>query len=709
MPLRRPAVVTVPAVLLAASLIATCRDRSEMTGPALRTPGPSFDVIQSPVFVGAGDIASCLTDRDEATAQLLDGIAGTVFTLGDNAYDSGTSTEYANCYDPTWGRHKARTQPAPGNRDYMTPGAAGYFGYFGTAAGEAGKGYYSYDLGTWHIVVLNSGVSMSVGSPQEVWLRNDLATNPHECTLAYWHKPRFFSAGSVYASVKPLWDDLYAAGADIILNANVRFYERFAPQTPDGTLDLDHGIREFIVGTGGADNLNSFGTTMPNSEVRNNTSYGVLKLTLDPGSYSWQFVPIAGQTFTDAGSWTCGAGAPPVANPGGPYTSEGPVQFDGSASRDPQGDTPLTYAWDFGDGGSGTGVAPAHTYAADATYTVTLVVNDSKGNPSDPATTTATIGNIAPTVVAGPDASITTGQTFTRSISFTDPGANDAPWTYDVAWGDGSPDDLGSTSSQADPFTISHTYAAAADYPVRVTVTDKDGGAGVGGFTVHVSAAGGVVFAGAGDIAWCGNDNDEATAKLLDGIDGAVFTLGDNAYPNGTAKDYANCYNPTWGRGLSRTHAAMGNHEYDNGTANAAFDYFGSAAGPRGLGYYSFDLGEWHVIVLNDNLSISAGSTEDQWLQGDLAANTKLCTLAIWHGPLFYSSTNTTTTQSAYRNFWNRLYAAGAELVLNGHRHHYERFALQTPSGARDPVRGIREFIPIAGQSFRDAGSGTCH
>ena len=195
----------------------------------------------------------------------------------------------------------------------------------------------------------------------------------------------------------------------------------------------------------------------------------------------------------------------------------------------------------------------------------------------------------------------------------------------------------------------------------------------------------------------------------------------------------------------------MGNHEYDNGTANAAFDYFGSAAGPRGLGYYSFDLGEWHVIVLNDNLSISAGSTEDQWLQGDLAANTKLCTLAIWHGPLFYSSTNTTTTQSAYRNFWNRLYAAGAELVLNGHRHHYERFALQTPSGARDPVRGIREFIvgtggrsldppstiransevhsatygvikltlhadsytwefiPIAGQSFRDAGSGTCH
>ena len=754
MHLRRRAVVTVPAVLLTALLIATCRDRSELTGPALRTPRPSFDVVPPQVFVGAGDIASCSTVRDEATAKLLDGIPdGTVFTLGNNAYASGASTEYTTCYDPTWGRHKARTRPVPGKRDYYTTDAAGYFGYYGAAAGEAGKGYSSYDLGDWHIVALNSGIDMSVDSPQEVWLRNDLAANQRVCTLAYWSLPRFYSASTSgpRAAVKPLWDDLYAAGADVVLNADLRVYERFAPQTPDGVADPDNGIREFIVGTGGGASLSSFGTVMANSEVRDNTSYGVLKLTLSTGSYSWEFIPIAGQTFSDAGSGACGSGASPVANPGGPYRSEGPVQFDGSASRDPQGDTPLTYAWDFGDGGSGTGVAPAHTYAADATYTVTLVVTDSKGNPSDPATTTATIANIAPTVQAGPNTSITTGETFTRDISFTDPGVNDAPWSYDVTWGDGA-ETLGSTSSQTVPFTINHTYNAAGDYTVHVTVTDKDAGAGVGSFTVSVrDASADAVFAGAGDIAYCSNNNDEATAKLLDGIDGVVFTLGDNAYPSGRTQDYNNCYNPTWGRHLSRTHAALGNHEYDTGNADPSFDYFGSALGPRALGYYSFDLGAWHVIVLNDNIAMSAGSTQDQWLQADLAANAKLCTLAMWHGPLFYSSTSSTTTSTSHRNLWNRLYAAGAELILNGHRHQYERFALQTPTGTLDPVRGIREFIvgtggrsldnptvtrahsevrsstfgvikltlhadsytwefvPIAGQSFRDSGSGTCH
>ncbi|MCH7718695.1 MAG: metallophosphoesterase, partial [Chloroflexi bacterium] len=150
------------------------------------------------MLVGAGDIASCASSGDEATADLLDGIAGTVVTFGDNAYQSGTESEFADCYEPTWGRHKARTRPAPGNHDYITPGASGYFEYFGAAAGDPSKGYYSYDLGAWHVIAINSNCSQvggcDAGSPQEQWLRADLAESPTSCTVAYWHHPRFSSS-----------------------------------------------------------------------------------------------------------------------------------------------------------------------------------------------------------------------------------------------------------------------------------------------------------------------------------------------------------------------------------------------------------------------------------------------------------------------------------------------------------------------------------
>ena len=263
-----------------------------------------------PVFVGAGDIASCSSSGDEATAALLDAIPGTVFTLGDNAYESGTATEFANCYDPSWGRHKARTFPAPGNHDYFTLNASGYFSYFGAAAGDPTKGYYSYDLGTWRIIVINSNCAVVegcyVGSPQEQWLRADLAAHPTACTLAYWHHPRF-SSGSTHGSsteMQPIWQALYEAGADVVLSGHEHNYERFAPQDPNGNLDTVHGIREFVVGTGGASHY-AFGTMLPNTEVRNSDTYGVLKLTLHPGSYDWQFVPEAGKTFTDSGSALC--------------------------------------------------------------------------------------------------------------------------------------------------------------------------------------------------------------------------------------------------------------------------------------------------------------------------------------------------------------------------------------------------------------------
>lgn len=261
----------------------------------------------SVVFVGAGDISDCGNDNDEATAQLLDGIAGTVYTLGDNVYSSGTATQFSQCYDPTWGRHKARTKPAPGNHDYNTSGASGYYGYFGTLAGPSGRGYYSFDLGDWHIISLNSEVSMSAGSAQETWLRADLAASTKQCTLAYWHKPRF-SSGTNHgsqSSAQPLWQALYDFHAEVVLGGHEHNYERFAPQTPTGVADPANGIREFVAGTGGESHYNDLGTPLPNSEVFNGTTFGVLKLTLGAGTYAWQFIPVAGQSFTDSGSGTC--------------------------------------------------------------------------------------------------------------------------------------------------------------------------------------------------------------------------------------------------------------------------------------------------------------------------------------------------------------------------------------------------------------------
>jgi hypothetical protein len=261
-----------------------------------------------PVLVGAGDIAGCDTTDDEQTAKLLDNIAGTVFTLGDNAYNSGTAAEFSNCYEPTWGRHKARTKPSVGNHEYLTSGASGYFNYFGAAAGDPKKGYYSYDRGEWHVIVLNSNcsyVSCAVGSAQEQWLRADLAAHQNKCTLAYWHAPLFSSGDHGNStSVRPFWNALYQANADLVLSGHDHDYERFAPQRPDGTLDTARGIREFVVGTGGT-YLRPFGTIKPNSQSRNATAHGVLKLTLHSGSYEWKFVPVVGKTFTDSGITAC--------------------------------------------------------------------------------------------------------------------------------------------------------------------------------------------------------------------------------------------------------------------------------------------------------------------------------------------------------------------------------------------------------------------
>lgn len=260
----------------------------------------------SPVLVGAGDIASCNPDRAEATATLLDKIAGTVFTVGDHAYGSGTEQQFTRCYDRTWGRHRQRTRPAPGNHDYKTGQAAPYFKYFGANAGPAGRGYYSYKLGAWHIVSLNSNTNArSWGAAQEQWLSKELAANNSNCTLAYWHHP-LFSSGATHGNqlhVRRLFKLLHAHGVDIVIAGHDHIYERFAPQDAEGRAD-PKGVRQFVAGTGGAV-LYNIGPIRANSEARNAADHGVLKLTLHGPSYDWQFVPITGGKFRDSGSAKC--------------------------------------------------------------------------------------------------------------------------------------------------------------------------------------------------------------------------------------------------------------------------------------------------------------------------------------------------------------------------------------------------------------------
>jgi hypothetical protein len=297
----RPTAAVAPTARPSALPSATASPTLTPLPSATPTPDPAND----PVFVGAGDIAACGLVGAQATARLLDQIEGTVFTLGDNAYESGTVEQFRDCYDPTWGRHKARTRPSPGNHDYVTPGAAGYYEYFGENAGPDRRGYYSFDLGAWHIISLNSEIDAGPDSAQAQWLASDLAAHPAACTLAYWHKP-IFSSGSVHGNdprMRPIWEILARAGADVVLNGHDHIYERFAPQTVDGVAD-PHGIREFIVGVGGA-GLYGLGEIQPNSEVRGIRNVGVLKLRLHPTSYDWEFVAAEAGAFSDAGSAGC--------------------------------------------------------------------------------------------------------------------------------------------------------------------------------------------------------------------------------------------------------------------------------------------------------------------------------------------------------------------------------------------------------------------
>jgi hypothetical protein len=341
---RKQLVALLGVIWVAALVFSSCGGSGERKGPdpspesptgsavptlivtPTRTQGPTTEPTPAPdpVLVGAGDNASCTQENDVLTAGLLDtvisGASGEaiVFTAGDNVYQSGTLEEYEQCYHPTWGRHRDRTRPAPGNHEYGTGNADGYFTYFGAAAGDPDLGYYSYDLGAWHIVVLNTSdhcklISCLPGSPQEQWLRADLAAHPAACTLAIWHDP-LFASGSLHGGspdVAPFWQALYEYGAELVVNGHEHNYERFAPQTPSGNLDMQYGIREIIAGTGGESHYRAGESLIANSEAANDETYGVIKLALHPTTYDWEFLAEEGQTFRDSGSGPC-HGSPQV-------------------------------------------------------------------------------------------------------------------------------------------------------------------------------------------------------------------------------------------------------------------------------------------------------------------------------------------------------------------------------------------------------------
>jgi Calcineurin-like phosphoesterase len=304
---------------------------------------PKVSAASDPVIAAAGDIAcdpgntafnggmgNSNACRQLYTSNLLvnAGLAA-VLDLGDNQYYCGGYQAFLQSYDLSWGRFKSITHPSIGNHEYLTSGgtgcditndgAAGYFQYFGTAAGTAGQGWYSFDIGAWHIIALNSNCTNLSGgcgstSTEYQWLQADLAAHPNQCTLAYWHIPLFSSGGRAAINSQPFWQLLYRAHADVILNGHDHIYERFAPQDQTGAADPANGIREFIVGTGGADHT-TIASLAANSEVQNTTTFGVLRLTLHSASYDWQFVPEAGGTFSDSGSQACHANVPNTPTP----------------------------------------------------------------------------------------------------------------------------------------------------------------------------------------------------------------------------------------------------------------------------------------------------------------------------------------------------------------------------------------------------------
>jgi hypothetical protein len=518
------------------------------------------------VIAAAGDIANCTSSADEATAVLLDSIAPTrVLTLGDNVYPNGTDSEFASCYEPTWGRHRAKTHPSPGNHDYNTPGATGYYNYFGEAAGDPTKGYYAFDLGAWRLYALNSNcgvVPCGPGSAQEQWLRGDLAAHPQSCVAAYMHHPRFSSAmhGNI-SWVSGLWSALYDHGADLLLAGHDHAYERFTRLDPTGAINLTRGMRSFVVGTGGA-GLYPFGTPMTGSEARG-TSHGVLRLTLRDGGYDWAFAPIAGSTFTDTGSDTCGAAPSDTTAPSAPTdlvstaATAGNVALAWTGSTDDMGVVAYDLYRDTQLLATTTTTSFTDTSAVGGSnYQYYATARDAAGNdsvPSNTVTVTVNQPNQPPSITSDGGGSTASpspaeNQTVVTDVDAADPDPDTL--TYSIA---GGPD---AARFSIVPATGVPTFVSAPDfeaptdvggnnvYDVTVSVSDGNGGSdsqalavtvtNVNEFTPLITSDGGGATAAlsapenqtaATDVDASDGDGDVLTYSLTAGPDAGDFTI----------------------------------------------------------------------------------------------------------------------------------------------------------------------------------------
>jgi hypothetical protein len=334
--------------------------------------------------LAAGNVGYCPEANDEATGALLGTLPGRILALGDLAYPQGTAADFANCFHPAWGMHKARIHPISGNHEWHEDGAQPYFDYFGAAAGTPGEGWYSFDVGNWHLVGVQGDCNEFPGgcapsSPQGLWLQADLAANSKPCTLVFTHFPRFSSIFGVDDTQLPFWQIFYQHGVDVVLTAHAHNYERYARQNPAGGAEPARGIRQFVVGTGGR-GLSDPSVTLPNREVQQSSTFGVLRLAFDETSYSWQFHGAGPGTFTDSGSEECVYGAPAVTitspSNGASFASGATVNLTGTATDLEQGNVSSQLAWSSSrDGALGTGASLSRVLSA-GQHVLTASVTD---------------------------------------------------------------------------------------------------------------------------------------------------------------------------------------------------------------------------------------------------------------------------------------------------------------------------------------------
>ncbi len=650
------------------------------------TTGPTWTFHTAdgadPVFVGAGDIADCARTQDEATGAVIGGIDGHVWTAGDNVYPDGTATQFANCYDPGWGGAiKARTRPIPGNHDWNTGNLDGYNSYFGSAATDGGgMSYYSYDIpsSNWHVVNLDSECQYvtggcAAGSAQELWLRADLSANASKNVIALWHKPRFSSAVTNLTGMQAFYDDLYEFGVDIMLQGHDHVYERMAPIDASGAVDTAYGVRQFTVGTGGAA-LQSFGTILASSLVRNSSTYGVLKFTLHSSSYDWQFFPIAGQTFTDSGTGLTHGAAPgantaPVAT-GESYTTAqdtakvvaapGVLGNDTDANSDPltavldtdvshgtlnlASDGGFTYTPTGGYSGPDSftyhafdGTDPSNTVTVSLTVTpasaTTYYVDNTDGACSDsgPGTIAApfcTIGKAAGLVAAGETVHVLAG-TYAETVNGPNSGTAGNPITYMAGSGVIV---TGNGTATGNAFRMSSkSYIVIDNFTIKDTVDYGIYSSGSDHITIsndHVSSAGSPVSGSTrAGIYFSNTDNSTITGTTSDhnSQDGIRLTGGSSGNVLSDNVSYANA--EEWQRnaaGIQVTGAGSdGNilrHNITYGNEDTGLQFYAGAQNNVIVGNLTYGNGD-HGI---DNNAAPGNTIVGNTVQGNVTAGINL-------------------------------------------------------------------------------------